>query len=316
MTDATNVPKSGGMSKLSPYRSKLGIHLLGSYTQGARRIIHARPRVIKVLDPQAIDDMQEAVREYKQMFPQGLVVMRVWEGTREIRYEVSDDPVKSAEHFWSNILQPAVERLPPSWRRLVDYLEGPNECDNTPCWRDLTETVWLTRFWSRMAERIAQARFRPCVANIPVGNPPGTLRQIEEKIVAFIPALRVTQRYGGVWSYHAYSLQYTTDPEQELWLSLRYRLFYQFLTKHEPRLANLPMILTEGGIDRGGNPQTDGWRARGSPAQYKRWLLWYDTELQKDPYLLGVTLFQIGDPSGWWSFDLEPIADWMAQMIA
>jgi len=74
--------------------------------------------------------------------------------------------------------------------------------------------------------------------------------------------------------------------------------------------------LTEGGIDRAGNPNQDGWRARGSAAKFQRWLLWYDTELQKDPYVLGVTLFQIGDPTGWWSFDIEPIAQWLADVIA
>ncbi|MCS6831483.1 MAG: hypothetical protein RMM08_09535 [Armatimonadota bacterium] len=296
--------------------SKLSIHLIGSYTEGARRIIAAKPRVIKVLDPQASAGMREAMRDYKQRHPKGLVVMRVWERTSNLRYRLQDDPVQSADDFWNRVLQPAVNALPASDRRLVDYLEGPNECENTPCWDSVEEARWFGRFWERLAERIARAGFRPCVGSIPVGNPPGHISEIRAKLEAFIPALRAAKRWNGVWSYHAYSIEYTRDVGVEYWYSLRYRIFYEFLRERYPDLASLPMILTEAGIDRGGNPTSDGWRARGDAAKFQRWLLWYDAELQKDRYILAATLFQIGDPGGWWSFDVEPVAQWLADVIA
>lgn len=296
--------------------SKLSIHLIGDYTEGAKRIIAAKPRVIKVLDPQASAGMREAMRDYKRRNPKGLVVMRVWERTPDIRYRLEDDPVQSADDFWNRVLQPAVQALPLKDRNLIDYLEGPNECENTPCWGSVEEARWFGRFWGRLAERIAQAGFRPCVGSIPVGNPPGSISEIRAKLNAFVPALRAAKRWNGAWSYHSYSIDYSTDPAVEYWYSLRYRIFYEFLRERYPDLANLPMILTEGGIDSAGNPNTDGWRARGDAAKFQKWLLWYDGELKKDPYIVGVTLFQIGNPSGWWSFDVEPIAQWLADMIA
>lgn len=58
-------------------QSKLGIHLIGHYTEGAKKIIAAGPRVIKILDPQANNQMVEAMRDYKRRYPKGIVVMRV-----------------------------------------------------------------------------------------------------------------------------------------------------------------------------------------------------------------------------------------------
>lgn len=296
--------------------SKLGIHLIGNYTEGAKRIIAAKPRVIKVLDPQASPAMREAMRDYKQRHPKGIVVMRVWERTSDVRYRLEDDPVQSAEDFWSRVLKPAVQALSVEDRRLVDYLEGPNEGENTPTWATVEEARWFGRFWERLAQRISETGIRPLVGSIAVGNPGGSVAEIRAKLEAFLPALRAAKRYNGGWSYHSYTIRYTTDASVEYWFSLRYRIFYEFLRERYPELANLPMVLTEGGVDETGNPNTSGWRARGDTSTYQRWLLWYDAELKRDAYILGVTLFQIGNPEGWWSFDLEPIAGWLADHIA
>ncbi len=296
--------------------SKLSIHLIGSYTEGAKRIVAAKPRVIKVLDPQSSAAMREAMRDYKRRHPKGLVVMRVWERTPDVRYRLQDDPVQSAEDFWNRVLRPAVQALSVEDRRLVDYLEGPNEGETTPTWETVEHARWFGRFWERLAQRIAEAGFRPLIGSIAVGNPRGTIAEIRARLEAFLPALRAAQRHNGGWSYHSYTIQYTTDPGVEYWFSLRYRIFYEFLRERYPELANLPMILTEGGVDEVGNPNTSGWRARGDTAKYQRWLVWYDSELKRDPYVVGVTLFQIGNPEGWWSFDLEPIAGWLADHIA
>jgi len=296
-------------------QSKLGIHLIGRYTDGAKKIIAAGPRVIKVLDPQANSQMVEAMRDYKRRYPRGIVVMRVWERTPQVRYSISDDPVASADDFWRKVLEPAVNALPPSDRKLVDFLEGPNEGENTPTWESVEAAKWFGRFWVQLTKRIASAGFRPCVGSIAVGNPPGTVDEIFAKLDAFVPALRAAKQFCGAWSYHAYSLEYTTDLGVERWYSLRYRLFYEFLKSRHPDIADIPLILTEGGIDRAGNPKTDGWRARGDSEKFQRWLQWFDSELRKDKEVIGVTLFQIGDPQGWWSFDLEPIADWLANYL-
>ncbi len=295
--------------------SKLGIHLIGRLTEGAKRIIEAGPPVIKVLDPQAVADMREAIILYKKKYPSGLVVVRVWEGTPAIRFSQSNEPERSADLFWTKVLEPALKRLPEKNRRLIDYLEGPNEGENCPTWESVESAHWFGRFWVRLARRIREGGMRPCVGSIAVGNPPGTIDEIYSKLGAFLPALRTAKECGGSWSYHAYSLQYTTDPTVEIWYSLRYRLSYNYLSKTDRELARFPLILTEGGIDRAGNPHTDGWRARGDRSRFVTWLQWFDDELHKDEFVKGVTLFQIGDPQGWFSFDLEEASDWIAQHI-
>ena len=303
------------MKRMPLSGSKLGIHLIGRYTEGAQRIVRSGPRAIKVLDPQAVGDMQRAVLEYKSLYPNGTVVVRVWEGTPGLRYSMKGDPTKCADHFWERVLRPALEALPLAVRRRVDFLEGPNEGENTPTWESVRAALWFGRFWARLAGRIARAGIRPCVGSIAVGNPPGSPAEIKEKFSAFLPAIEAARRLGGAWSYHAYSLEYTTDPKVEIWSCLRYRLLLDALRSLRPELAGVPVILTEGGIDRRGNPRTDGWRARGGPERFKAWLKWFDSELRKDKEVIAVTLFQIGDPRGWPSFDLEPVADWLASHL-
>jgi hypothetical protein len=103
---------------------------------------------------------------------------------------------------------------------------------------------------------------------------------------------------------------------EEMWYALRYRQFYRFLEDEHPHLADLPLILTESGIDHAGNKDADGWQARGSAERFQEWLLWYDSELNRDEYVIGSTLFQSGDPAGWPSFEIEPVALWLAGHIA
>ena len=114
---------------------------------------------------------------------------------------------------------------------------------------------------------------------------------------------------GGAWSYHAYSIQYTADEGIESWYSLRYRRFYDFLGRQHPDLLLLPMILTEGGAGQ------DGWRPGGA-ARFENWLTWFDAEISQDGYILGVTLFEIGDSQGWPNFDLEPVAGWLSDYLS
>jgi hypothetical protein len=77
----------------------------------------------------------------------------------------------------------------------------------------------------------------------------------------------------------------------------------------------MPLILTEGGVDFSGDPSTSGWQARGTQADYERWLNWFDGQMQQDSYVMGCTLFENGDPGGWSSFDLEPIAGWFKNYL-
>lgn len=295
-----------------PSRSKLSVHLLGGrYTEGARAIVAQRPRLLKLFD--LGDDMRQALVDYKRSCPTGVVVLRLW---TPVLYRLDQTPEECAADYWERWIWPPLANLSEKERRLIDYVEGPNEGDSTPTWETTESVRWFSRFWVALVERMRRQGIRPCVGSIPVGNPPGKPRELEARWLAFAPALESALRAGGAWSYHAYTIEYTEDPEKESWFSLRYRRLSEILRRRRPSLARLPIILSEGGVDSSGNPSTSGHLARGSVERYQSWLEWFDAQIQSDPNVLGATLFQIGDPQGWPSFDLEPIAPWIARHLA
>jgi hypothetical protein len=283
--------------------SKLSVHLDWHYTNGARQIVAAGPQVLKILDLGG--DMLAAIRDYKAAYPDGVTVLRIY---TQVHYGLQDDPKASAHDFWDRVLWPPLSQLSAADRQLIDYLEGPNEGDSTPTWGSVANATWFGRFWVALARRMHANGFRPCVGSIAVGNPPGTVEEMNAQLEAFTPALDAALAAGGAWSYHAYSIQYTTDENIESWYSLRYRRFYEFLSQNHPDLTALPMILTEGGAGQ------DGWTSGGA-AKFENWLTWFDGEMRQDDYVLGVTLFEIGDPQGWPTFDLEPVAGWLAAYL-
>lgn len=295
-----------------PAASKLSLHLIDRLLPGAEAVVAAGPRVLKVLDPHASAEMVEAMRRYKAIHPDGKILVRIY---TTLRFSLSDDAAVAAERFWADVLAPALNALSPQDRDLIDYLEGPNEHDTFPAWQNVQTAAWFGRFWSRLAEHIAAAGYLPCAGSIPVGNPPGSLAEMEAMIEAFVPALSAVERLGGAWSYHAYTPNGKPDLGQENWYSLRYRFFYRYFAGKHPELVDLPLILSEAGYDTGGGPLEGGWRANLPAGEYLAWLRWFDGELAKDPYVLGATLFQSGT-TNWPSFETEPeINRWLAQYL-
>lgn len=303
--------------------SKLSAHLINSYTVGGSNILSGHPRTLKVLglDSGWPADMISALRDYKAKVPGGKLVVRIYSPRN---YSLADDATAAAGDFWTNILQQSLSYLSPADRALIDYLEGPNEGqtptlgypNDTPE-HALQASQWFNQFWTNLTPRIVAAGWKPCIGSIAVGNPGGSPAEMQSYLDAFVPALRQAKAAGGAWSYHAYTIAYTTDVGTELWYSLRYRQFYNYFAGAYPDLIDVPLILTEGGVDQSGNPSTSGWQARGTAPDYQRWLNWFDQQLQQDPYVVGCTLFEIGNPEpwGWPSFDLEPIAGWLENYL-
>jgi hypothetical protein len=283
--------------------SKLSVHLDFHYTNGARQVIAAGPQVLKVLGVGG--EMLAAIRDYKAAYPNGWVVVRIY---TTVHYHLQDNPENSAVDFWTRVLWPPLAQLSAEDRLLIDFLEGPNEAENTPTWGSVESATWFGRFWAALAPIMQANGFLPCMGSIPVGNPPGSVQEMEDQLEAFTPALYAALDGGGALSYHAYSIQYSTDEGVESWYSLRYRRFYDFFSRQHPDLMALPLILTEGGAGQ------DGWQSGGA-GKFENWLTWFDAEINQDPYVWAVTLFEIGDPQGWPTFDLEPIAGWLAAYL-
>ncbi|MDB6028328.1 MAG: hypothetical protein JWM68_4551, partial [Verrucomicrobiales bacterium] len=285
--------------------SKLSIHLINGYTPGSSNVVSGRPQLLKVLavDPNFPSGQLAAIRDFKTKAPGGKVIVRVYSPKT---YWTNDDPTISAADFWTNHMLPALNQLSPSDKQLIDYLEGPNEGETPtlgyPYDPPHFAAQWFNQFWTNLTPMMVSAGYKPCIGSIAVGNP-GDLSELDY----FVPALRQVKAAGGSWSYHAYTINYTTDVADEYWYSLRYRQFYNYFAQNYSDLVTLPLVLTEAGVDFSGTAATSGWQARGSSANYERWLNWFDHQLQQDSYVLGCTLFQNGDPGGWASFDLETV---------
>jgi len=292
---------------------KIGIYLMSDYSSGAKKIIVAKPQVIKVMDPQ-YNNLLNAVKDYKKIFPNGIIVLRFYEATRNIKYTINNDPVYSAQDFHLKVILPGLVALGEN-KKLFDYIETPNELDSIPGWESLENIIWLAKFWNELININSRSGIKTCIASIPVGNPPGNYFDIKEKIQNFLPALQKAQQNNGAVCYHAYSLEYTQDVNKETYSSLRYRLIHQAIKEVGPSLSTLPFILSEAGVDQNGNPQESGWQARGGVQQYMNWIEWFDSQISQDNYVIGATLYQIGD-NYWSSFNLEPIAGWIAGRIS
>jgi len=292
---------------------KTGIFILSNYSDGAKKIVNAKPKIIKIMDPQQNADLLQAAKDFKNANPDGINVLRIYQGTQNKKYSLNDNPVTMANEFFQSVIGPALNSLGDD-KKYFDYIETPNELDNTPGWETNNNVVWLSKFWEKLIELDSQVGIRTCIASIPVGNPPGSREEIKSKMQSFSSALSKAVINNGAFCYHAYSLNYTTDVNQEIYSSLRYRTIHEVIGEIDPGFSTLDFILSEAGIDRAGNPQTSGWQLRGDGTQYTNWITWFDREMNKDAYVLGATLFQIGD-SNWSSFDLEPIAGWIAGSI-
>ncbi len=58
-----------------------------------------------------------------------------------------------------------------------------------------------------------------------------------------------------------------------------------------------------------------GWKNHFTEEEYLAQLQWYDRLIREDDYVIGATIFALEIP-GWWSFDIAPIVDELADYVA
>jgi len=79
-----------------------------------------------------------------------------------------------------------------------------------------------------------------------------------------------------------YTIPYSKDVNQEIWYSLRYRQYYSYFQTSYPDLANLPLLLTEGGGGWSDRPGGPGWKVADA-VKYIDWLTWFDARMKEEP---------------------------------
>lgn len=206
----------------------------------------------------------------------------------------------------------SLDAATPEQKASIDYLEGDNEFDaghgfNGPDGQPSdTAAADYAAFESSFVDVATKKGYRPLVGNIAVGNPAGDVGTCTGNgslaFAKLVPAIALAGKAGGGWAYHAYTPMWSEDAAGfQSYYALRYRRYLQCF----PEIASVPLVLTEGGFDKGGNPDQDGYLQNGGAAQYFPWLSWFDGELKKDASVVGVTLFAFAPAGQWSSFRLD-----------
>jgi hypothetical protein len=205
----------------------------------------------------------------------------------------------------------------------IKYWEGHNE----PVWSTAEGMAWYAQFEIERMQMMADLGFKCVIGNFASGAPDLALWP------AFFPAFEAAQKHQAILGLHEYSCPWMwwmtgkhqldpgADEGDEGWTTLRYRKIYrQHLIPNG--YANVPLVITECGIDPLVNPKPPNaggggtwkhlgayWAAQDNEPDkadfYFRQLVWYDEELQKDAYVVGATVFTWGSFGPPWSdFDV------------
>jgi len=305
-----------------PGASKMGIHvILNNDPRIMEFVRRVKPRVIKAIDSHGW------LTEAKQASPQSITIGRFG------RIPIFDDlrreePVGAAQKFVDYFLNEY--HLNPG----VDYWEGLNEFQP----KDDEGWNWFTQFEATRVCYMNSLGLKAAIGSFSTGTP--EYADMEK----FLPAIEAAKRCNGIFSLHEYSaptmqtavnggIPNAVFVQDAGALTLRYRYWYEGYLK--PRNLVIPLVLTEAGVDGDVGPGCpmrhggSGWQAcfndweAANPGvdkyqYYLSQLEWYDSEVRKDDYVLGFTVFSAGtsDNDLWKTFGINdllvPMAIYMA----
>ena len=328
----TNWPAASQISA-----SKLSIHTIGRGDPYMMQFVRTSlPRVIKT-----VGDFGW-MSEVKAVDPGVVILGRVY--GQDESWVLKLDPAAAATEYINQNLghyqgNPA-----------IDYWEGWNEFVWTP--GDASRLQWFVQFESARACQMQARGLKAAVGGFAVGWP-NTYAEFEH----VLPLMEAASRCGAIFHLHEYNrpLMYcgVASNRPDLIpgapainqpagpLTLRYRFWYEGWLR--PRgLANVPLVISETGIDRvpatGDCAAVDPYPVDASKATWKSYgdwwvqngvgstpeqsyinqLAWYDRELRHDDYVLGATIFTMGASGGggWAPFDIHDAAITLANYVA
>jgi len=298
--------------------SKLSLHFIRNTPASYQFLRETNPPLVKLASDVG---WSTTVR---RDFPNMLIIGRLSQENREALAQM--DPVRAATKYVTDLL-PEYRANPD-----VDYWEGWNEFDpRTP-----DQWNWFSQFEGQRACLMRYYGYKTVIGNFSTGRP-----EFNEMLM-FLPAIRIGLACGAIFGLHEYSaptLQFgyglgipyrPTFPNRGL-LTFRYRYWYEDIFK--PLNLPIPLVITEMGIDGGvggGRPGPGGagwldfmryWHDQGMGDNGSRafvsQLAWYDSEMRRDPYVIGATIFTAGRPAGNWdSFNVENMLPDLTSYVA
>jgi hypothetical protein len=262
--------------------SKLGLHIQTRPPHWKEFIKATRPCVVKSVAPKIEDEWEQLIEEIRQEtgWPDFDIFLL---GRIKMTQQPLEDPEAAALALWNEI------KAKVSNPRLFDAWEGYNETASS----DSEQIKKLARFDAEFARILHQEGLKAAVGGFSHSN----------------PALSIWQDYyetalpdADFLHLHEYSWPDMQNQEGER--CLYYRKLYAQLPVHLRR----PLIISECGLDSKSEKPNEphrGWRDSGhAPDAYMKQLEWYDSELQKDDYVIGATIFTYGSTDEWVSFDV------------
>ncbi|MBN1919948.1 MAG: hypothetical protein JW892_01785 [Anaerolineae bacterium] len=266
---------------------KLGLHITRS-TPDLPALLAAQPGVIKLSNNW----------EVAQAVPEGTWIIGQTPQTDMNIHRLRNQrltPYEAAERFI------AAQHATYQAYKAITYWEGPGETE----WSDLEGMRWFAEFEiERMA--LMQTRGLKCViGNFAPGTPDLPLWS------AFLPAIEAglhqaallgLQESGWPWTWWMTGKYQMLPGEEDVgWSTLRYRQVYrQYLL---PKGLRIPLFITECAL----SPEISGANAIANQEEQNsemrdynaRQLAWYETELSKDPYVIGMAI------SSWERFHVD-----------
>ena len=271
----------------------LGAHVNALMSGLAEAITAWKPPLVVSLDH------ADSWHGIKAQSPNTLLVGRTYQPHEPDFNDKGLDPLLAARGQCDTIL-PWAERMGETY----SFWQGVNE----PVVQSAEAMQRLSDFEAERAQIMNSHGFRVVVGSFSVGNP-SQLAWWKH----FLPALEAVREFKGALALHEYA--WPSLDHESPWYLLRHRKVYGGDPAHQwsglpAHLKTVPLLITECGLDGGIEPgfPPRGWKARYTSDQFLQQLAWYDTELQKDPYVVGAALYcccSIGDPE-WASFNIWP----------
>ncbi len=275
--------------------SKLGLHTLRpNNAVGFVQSVHDAGAHVALV--KALDDFGY-VRRVKEISPETITVAR-WNGRPAV--EPTGSPEEAAR--W------VMDEHMPHWeyeKDVVDYWEVLNE--NAP--PTLEGHAWLAQFFIEAMKIAEENRYKLALFSYSVGVP----KWHEWEAIVETGVFARAKERGHILALHEYNWPVTNyrwgEPTEDQppyedrgVLTGRYRYLYRdFLI---PRDEVIPLAITESGLDPvlGGPPGGGPWQER-----YVEEMIWYDTKLREDDYVIGAAMFAIGTFGHWAHYDYEEL---------
>lgn len=263
-------------------RTLLGLHLIVGAQEGPVLALVKQLREVgwPMGTLKGTSGTEKILADVKSLSPETIIVYRSLETARGMIDCPNSfaDPIVEANDWMGGLW--------PEWEGVTaDYFEIMNEC--------FPPFEWLIPFTIEAMRLATERGYCLLVFSFAAGNPEpyqyGALRPVYEF------ALTHPCRSGWVHgiAFHSYSGEPNRlISESDVWLGQRYQLYYAHLLPVLPEATRLPVFLTETGPGDGRTP----FRCD----EVVRDMIQYTQQLEKDPYIAGFHLWNVGPSDSHW----------------